>query len=263
MPMIVFLLKSADRHDTRTQDMFGNHVETKTRKDGVVQKYHVGSGTVSMPRAEAVKEHERLVQVLESPSHADDKAEAKRQKKELEGYKAGPNEADKANPRKKYYVTMFREGIKRPAILAGPFDRHEDALSHVDLARKEAEKADPRAVFDAFGTSGIESDNHPPGVLNERLGLGMPPRKQPKVTPQVPSKRQIDGMIGIAADSIEKLRRADVDRVIGEAPAHFRLALASHIKDSRRDLADEVDSVMSELAGPMVKSILIVRPQAS
>lgn len=38
-----------------------------------------GSDTITMPRAEAIKEHERLVGVLNSPSHADDKAEAKKQ----------------------------------------------------------------------------------------------------------------------------------------------------------------------------------------
>lgn len=36
---------------------------------------------------ELVEEHERVVDVLESPSHEDDKKEAKTQKKELAGYK--------------------------------------------------------------------------------------------------------------------------------------------------------------------------------
>ena len=64
--------KKADlvRHDhTKTADLF--------------------EPTVTEPRAELIAEHERLVQVLESPSHADDKAEAKRQKAELEEYKSG------------------------------------------------------------------------------------------------------------------------------------------------------------------------------
>jgi hypothetical protein len=41
------------------------------------------SDTVTEPRADLIAEHERLVGVLESPSHADDKVEAKRQAKEL------------------------------------------------------------------------------------------------------------------------------------------------------------------------------------
>jgi hypothetical protein len=39
--------------------------------------------TVTEPRADLIAEHERLVGVLESPSHADDKVEAKKQAKEL------------------------------------------------------------------------------------------------------------------------------------------------------------------------------------
>lgn len=39
--------------------------------------------TITEPRDELIKEHERLVNVLNSPSHEDDKVEAKRQAKEL------------------------------------------------------------------------------------------------------------------------------------------------------------------------------------
>lgn len=42
---------------------------------------------VEMPREEAIKEHEQLVDVLESPSHEDDKKEAEKQEEELEEYK--------------------------------------------------------------------------------------------------------------------------------------------------------------------------------
>lgn len=75
---------------------------------------------------------------------------------------------------KKYYVTMIRDPGKnqRVARLAGPFDTHEEALSHVDAAKEHAYEVDPRSAFDAFGTSCIESDNHKPGVLNEHLGIG-------------------------------------------------------------------------------------------
>lgn len=45
-------------------------------------------------KKELVKEHERLVDVLKSPSHEDDKKEAKTQEKELEGYKADEKESD-------------------------------------------------------------------------------------------------------------------------------------------------------------------------
>lgn len=43
----------------------------------------VGGQAVSIPKEEFIDEHERLIDVLESPSHKDDKQEAKKQKKEL------------------------------------------------------------------------------------------------------------------------------------------------------------------------------------
>lgn len=55
---ILFLVKAVRRGDTATHDMFGaapalldTHVETKTRKDGVVQTYHVGNiSSAPLPR---------------------------------------------------------------------------------------------------------------------------------------------------------------------------------------------------------------------
>lgn len=78
-----------------------------------------------------------------------------------------------ADPRKKFYVTMIREPGPRQKVakLAGPFDRHEDALAHVDRARDVAIEVDPYSHFDAFGTAGVTADEHRPGVLNSRLGL--------------------------------------------------------------------------------------------
>lgn len=77
---------------------------------------------------------------------------------------------------RKYYVTMVRDPGPRQKIawLAGPFDDHETALGHVDAARTKANEVDPRAAFDAFGTSSFEADDgkHPPGRLNDLLGVG-------------------------------------------------------------------------------------------
>jgi len=70
--------------------------------------------------------------------------------------------------------------------------------------------------------------------------------KNIKVTPQVISKRMADNIIQAAADSIDVLRLADVDRVIDETPVIYKLSMAQYIKDNRRDLADEVDSIMNE-----------------
>lgn len=49
---------------------------------------------VEMPAKEAIKEHKRLVNVLESDSKKDDKAEAKKQKKELKEYQAEMKKSD-------------------------------------------------------------------------------------------------------------------------------------------------------------------------
>ena len=39
----ILFFKAIDKRDTGTVDMFGTHLETHTRKDGVVQSYHVGA----------------------------------------------------------------------------------------------------------------------------------------------------------------------------------------------------------------------------
>lgn len=56
------------------------------------------SDTITTPRSEMVKEHERLVDVLNSPSHKDDKAEAKKQEKELNEYKGAAQKPQHAEP---------------------------------------------------------------------------------------------------------------------------------------------------------------------
>lgn len=50
-----------------------------------------------------------------------------------------------------------------------------------------------------------------------------------------------------AADSIEKLRKSDVYRVLIESnPKAIRAKLAAYIKDKRPDLADEVDDILED-----------------
>lgn len=111
---------------------------------------------------------------------ADDKKQVEKQREELgrmeaasaynaavTSTKTGP---DDDNPRRKYYVTIAREG-KGVSKLAGPFDTHDEAKAHVGRAREESYKIDPRTHFDSFGTAGVEADEHKPGVLNERLGI--------------------------------------------------------------------------------------------
>lgn len=134
--------------------------------DGIVmdeERMPEGVKTGAKPRTVVLYNHEHAK--IEKPLTGSQQA---RQAKY--STKAGPTANEAADPRRKYYVTMARDGVG-VARLAGPFDTHDEALAHVDRAREEAEKADPRAAFDSFGTAGVESDNHRPGVLNERLGI--------------------------------------------------------------------------------------------
>lgn len=82
-----------------------------------------------------------------------------------------------AEGERKFYVTMVRGD--RVARLAGPFDTKAEADAMLPRARDEANKADPRSAFDAFGVSGVTSKDHKPGVLNDRLGIGAEPTPEP------------------------------------------------------------------------------------
>jgi hypothetical protein len=73
-----------------------------------------------------------------------------------------------------YYVSLRRADPAgtRTALLAGPFATHTEALAMVDRAKDEAERADPRAFWDAHGTCSLPRDvGNPFGKLNQRLGV--------------------------------------------------------------------------------------------
>lgn len=112
---IFLLLKSHIAGYTRSDGVYVKpHDDKRTKKtqqlpkfkikradlDGVMGDMFAGQhgdeGTYTMPKKEAIKEHERLVNVLNSPSHEDDKREAKEQTKELAEIKG----EDKSTPMK-------------------------------------------------------------------------------------------------------------------------------------------------------------------
>lgn len=80
-------------------------------------------------------------------------------------------------------------------------------------------------------------------------GTGLPdnaPKASGLIAPQLsgnPGK-----FIKIAADSIDKLRKADVERVLTETPAPFVDEVAGFIREKRKDLAQEVDEALAEQA---------------
>ncbi|MFY8017815.1 MAG: LPD5 domain-containing protein, partial [Inhella sp.] len=73
------------------------------------------------------------------------------------------------------------------------------------------------------------------------------PKEPIRVTPQLATDSQIKSFIAIAADSVRQLRSQDVERVLTETPAQFRVSVSMHIKSARPDLAAEVDAVMAEV----------------
>ena len=63
----------------------------------------------------------------------------------------------------KYYVTIMRGA--RVGRLLGPYDTKEEAEQRVPDARRLAAEVDPFAAFDAFGVTGMEGREYPPGML--------------------------------------------------------------------------------------------------
>ena len=86
------------------------------------------------------------------------------------------------------------------------------------------------------------------GDRPEQAKIEDAPKQTKPVTPQVASSDKLKSFIGAAADSVGALRKSDVERVISETPAHYRQSVATHIEQSRPDLAAEVKDVMSELS---------------
>ncbi|ATI15667.1 hypothetical protein [Bordetella phage vB_BbrM_PHB04] len=227
----------------------GRYVKPHERKGGAVASAATGqlalfpapAATPAPKQSDSERFRDMARKYRERGHHEDakgydrmaDEAEAR---EAVRSTKQGPDDDD---PRRKYYVTMAREG-RGVARLAGPFDTHDEALAHVDRAREEAEKADPRSTFDSFGTAGVVSDNHRPGVLNERLGIG--------ASAAPAGGEDMEHLIKIAADSVEQLRRTDVMRVLESAGGSSR-ALAQYIAARRPDLGDEVDEVMRDELG--------------
>jgi hypothetical protein len=55
-----------------------------------------------------------------------------------------------------FYVSVI-DG-KRRALLAGPYDTHDEALALVEQVRRKAYDIDPKSHFYAFGTAGSDEE---------------------------------------------------------------------------------------------------------
>lgn len=80
-----------------------------------------------------------------------------------------------ANPDAGHYYASAR-GRGKDNLLAGPFERHDDAMAWADLAKRAAHKRDPaKAPWLAYGTCNAQDPPHEAGQLNGDLGLPTSP----------------------------------------------------------------------------------------
>ena len=88
------------------------------------------------PTSELIKEHERLVDVLRSPSHEDDKVEAKKQAAELKEYKQEakpqPSKAIQTLARRRAVLDVLGEGWKAQAGIEGARDAYKKVYTKPD-----------------------------------------------------------------------------------------------------------------------------------
>lgn len=105
---------------------------------GQMSLFGAGEPQHTEPTRELIEEHERLVDVLNSPSHEDDKVEAKKQAEELAGYKEEaaaakePTKAQQTRARRKAVLDVLGEGWKADAGVDGAKDRYSKVFSKED-----------------------------------------------------------------------------------------------------------------------------------
>lgn len=130
-----------------------------------VERRVMATPTVTEPAKDMVEEHERLVQVLESPSHEDDKAEAKKQAAELQEYRevaageAEPKEGDRKTENGVEYV--LRDGRWHRAMTEA--EEMEAADDRADLA--DALARDPHSDESKAMLAKIAAKNAPPPAV--------------------------------------------------------------------------------------------------
>lgn len=86
-------------------------------------------------KKDLITEHKRLVKVLESPSHKDDKEEAKKQKKELEEYE---KEFEKADDEGKKKMKKVMDEWKSGKLKSSSGDKVTDQKQAIAIAYSEA-----------------------------------------------------------------------------------------------------------------------------
>lgn len=109
--MILILKSMVSSHTRRLKSgkviQVRGYTDKRTKKTEASDKQNdlFGNDVHVMPKKEAVDEHKRLVAVLKSPSHADDKKEAKKQAKELKEIQAGGKVDERKAAKEKFSST--------------------------------------------------------------------------------------------------------------------------------------------------------------
>ena len=80
-------------------------------------------------------------------------------------------DAARLEPGQGFYVSV-NDGDEH-GLLVGPFDRLEEALGMLERAQTVAESVDSRA--DRFTYGVCRAPTREPGLLNDRLGVEVPP----------------------------------------------------------------------------------------
>lgn len=114
----------------------------------------------------------------------------------------------------------------------------EDAVYTAIEERAEVTRSDAQGIAEAkqdLMDAAFAAGKSPADVAGEILGAASAPAVD------------LASFIKVAADDIASLRKQDVDRVLSEAPAEHRQAVADYIVANRADLAEEVAECMAEL----------------
>ena len=98
------------------------------------------SKEMTVDTKEMVEEHKKVVDVLESPSHKDDKKEAKKQKKELKGYK------DKLKKKSNFYDSNVKKALTAGSGMSAPAQKEGGSALSGEHVEKEMHKLMDKSV---------------------------------------------------------------------------------------------------------------------
>lgn len=183
------------------------------------------SDTVTEPRQELIEEHERLVDVLRSPSHEDDKEEAEKQAAELAEYKAG----EESKPIPILLLTAKRKDANAQKVLTSASSEAKVKPSETsDTARRESGAQEKNMNVEEMikrVKAHIESKpgySYDPSVMEEVVRAG--------VVPDGTVIRETPGADKLVVEGDEIVQRAKGGAVMKRIPMDDRMREAALAK---------------------------------